>query len=272
MIPIDIVLQGPLHSYTAKIADHYTKLPFVNCVIISCWETCPDINSSMLNWENPRIFVLKNKDPEFPGDWNRNRMIKSSFEGINSSVSDYVIKMRSDQIVSYNSMMMLYEYYFKRKDIDLKFLGDTKLPHSRIGIMGICRDFPYHPIDHIFWGHREDLLNLFGIEHDLSNMKDKNLSEPFEYGDVFVRSEVYLTAPYVAKFSEDAANHVKNPDVYLKDKSEKRSEALETSKKFMDRVFMVFPKIEMQWPKNGMAQYHYDVMATERGGHAYWAE
>lgn len=272
MIPIDIILQGPLQSYTAKIADEYTKLPFVNAVIISCWETCQDIDPSMLSWENPRIFVLKNKEPEFPGDWNRNRMIKSSYEGINSAVCDYAIKMRSDQLVSYDSMMMLYEFYFKRKEISVKFLNNNNQPHSRIGIMGICRDFPYHPIDHIFWGHREDLLHLFGIEHDSFSMADKNPPEPFEYGDVFIRSEVYLTVPYVAKFSEAASIHAKNPDLYLKDKSQKRSEALQTSKEFMDKIFMVFPKIDMQWPKNGMMQYHYDVMATERGGHAYWAE
>jgi hypothetical protein len=39
----------------------------------------------------------------------------------------------------------------------------------------------------------------------------------------------------------------------------------------MEELFLLFPKIQMQWPKNGMQQYHYDVMETERGGHAYWA-
>ncbi len=39
----------------------------------------------------------------------------------------------------------------------------------------------------------------------------------------------------------------------------------------MDEIFLVFPMIQMQWLKNGMSQYHYDVMSTERGGHMYWA-
>lgn len=269
MTPVDIVLQGPMMSYTAMTADYYTKLPFVNSVIISCWETCPDIDETMISWENPKIYVLKNKDVEFPGSWNRNRMIKSSLEGLKAVVMDYSIKMRTDQIVSLDSMSKLYDYYFNKNKINISYLDNKTKPYSKIGIMGICSDYPYHPIDHIFWGHRSDLLDLFDIPYDTSWYDEAALNKPYE--ELYVRSEVYLTTPYIAKFHPEAKKHLENPDLYLKDKSPKISETLDLSKQLMEKIFVLFPQIQMQWPKNGMAQYHYDVMATARGGHAYWA-
>ena len=126
MNPIDIIMQGPMHPYTAQIADMYTRLPFVNNVIISCWDTCPDIDDTMISWENPRIYVLKNKDVEFPGSWNRKRLIKSSYEGLKCSVTDYCIKMRTDQIVSNDSMMMMYYHYFDNCKINISFLNKSQ--------------------------------------------------------------------------------------------------------------------------------------------------
>jgi hypothetical protein len=269
MIPIDIVLQGPLQSYTARIADHYTKLPFVNAVVISCWETCPDIDDTMIDWENPKIYVLKSKDVEFPGSWNRNRLVKSSYEGIKATAADYVIKMRGDQIVSLESMAKLYDYYFNKHKVNPKYFGEEPKPLAKIGIMGMCKDYPYHPIDHIFWGRREDLLTLFGIEYDMSWYDEAALKRPYE--ELYTRSEVYLTTPYVGKYNKEAAKHLIDADTYLKDRASKASEALNTSQEVMEELFLLFPKIQLQWPKNGMQQYHYDVMETERGGHAYWA-
>ena len=269
MIPIDIVLQGPLQPYTARIADQYTKLPFVNAVVISCWESCPDIDDTMIDWENPKIYVLKSEAVEFPGSWNRNRLVKSSYEGIKATAADYVVKMRGDQVVSLESMLKLYDYYFSKSEINPEYFGEEAKPLAKIGIMAICKDYPYHPIDHIFWGRKEDLLTLFGIEYDMSWYDEAVSKKPYE--ELYIRSEVYLTTPYVAKYNKEAAIHLADADTYLKDKAPKVSEALEVSQEVMKQLFLLFPKIQMQWPKNGMQQYHYDVMETERGGHAYWA-
>lgn len=57
---IDIILQGPMHPYTPQIAQEYMKLPFVNRIIVSCWETDPDYPI------NQDILVLKNKDVFYP--------------------------------------------------------------------------------------------------------------------------------------------------------------------------------------------------------------
>ena len=265
MIPLDIVLQGPLYPYTLDIANYYsTGLPFVNCVIVSCWETCP-----LVEWDNPRVFLLRNQDVEYPGNWNRNRLIKSSFEGISVAPSEYVIKMRTDQIVSLNSMNKLYKYYFEKNYINVKYLNSSNKPYSKIGIMGICSDFPYHPIDHIFWGHKQDLIDLFNIPYDNTWYDEQTTNK--SYDELYIRSEVYLGSYYASRFNKEAKKHLKSPDLYLKGKSLNINESLNLSQKIMEKIFLLFPPIQMKWPKAGLMQYHYDVMATERGGHAYWA-
>lgn len=264
LTPFDIILQGPLYPYTLDIANHYSTLPFVNCVIISCWETCPQVE-----WTNQRIFLIRNQDTDYPGNWNRNRLIKSSFEGIKAAPSEYAIKMRTDQIVSLDSMSKLYAYYLQRSKISTEHFNSSRKPHSKIGVMGVCLDFPYHPIDHIFWGYKQDLINLFNIPHDTSWYDEENTDKT--YDDLYIRSEVYLGSHYAAKFNTEAQKHLECPDLYLKGKSPKIAESLNTSRKLMEELFLLFPPIQMQWPKAGLMQYHYDVMCTERGGHAYWA-
>lgn len=262
MIPTDIILQGPVHPYTEEIANHYSVLPFVNCVIVSCWENSPAFNSN-----NPRVFQIHNQDVPFPGSWNRNRLIKSSYEGLKVAPSEYAIKMRTDQVVSHSSMESLYQYYHQKKDATIQRIDGT--PTEKIGVMGICSDFPYHPIDHVMWGRTQDLVDFFNIPHDMSWYDEQAIGK--SYGEIYTRSEVYITTPYIAKFSLLAQKHLSDPDKYLKDKAEGVEEALAESKRILDDILLVFPPFQMQWPKNGMAQYHYDVMATEQGGHAYWA-
>lgn len=262
MIPTDIILQGPVHPYTEEIANYYSTLPFVNCVIVSSWKDSPSLISN-----NPRVFQLQSEDASFPGSWNRNRLIKSSYEGLKVAPSDYAIKMRTDQIVSLDSMNKLYNYYHNGNSTDIKRLDGKTV--EKIGIMGICSDFPYHPIDHVLWGRTKDLIDFFDVPHDTSWYDEQAIGK--SYGEIYVRSEVYVTTPYVAKFSIQTQTHLSNPDKYLKDKADSVEEALVESRRVMDDIFLVFPPFQMQWPKNGMMQYHYDVMATEQGGHAYWA-
>jgi hypothetical protein len=267
MISTDIILQGPVYPYTEEIANHYSTLPFVNCVIVSGWKDSPVFSSN-----NPRVFQLYNDDVSFPGSWNRNRLIKSSYEGLKVAPSEYAIKMRTDQIASLDSMMKLYHYYHEKKDSNLKRLDGATT--TKIGVMGICSDFPYHPIDHILWGRTQDLIDFFDIPYDMTWHDEKSPENKDKcYGQMYTRAEVYITTPYISKFSTIAQKHLADPDKYLKEVAENmcNPEALVESKRIMDDIFLVFPPFQLQWPKNGMNQYHYDVMATYRGGHAYWA-
>jgi len=261
MIPFDIVLQGPFYPYTLEVANSYSSLPFVNCVIISCWDSC-----SIPEYNNPRVFVIKNRDVDYPGNWNRNRLIKSSLAGIDVAPSEFVVKMRTDQIVSLSSMSKMYEYYLEKRSITSTLLSNY--PNFKIGVMGICLDFPYHPIDHIFWGNRQDIYTLFDIQYDMTYHDESSTDKA--YDDLYIRSEVYIASQYVAKYNTLAEKQLQESELYLKGNSPNISESLENSKYIMDELFLTFPPIRMQWPKAGLYQYHYDVMSTERGGHTYW--
>ena len=44
-----------------------------------------------------------------------------------------------------------------------QFYYDSKKPKNRICVSGNFSEFSFHPRDHLFWGNREDLIDLFSI-------------------------------------------------------------------------------------------------------------
>jgi hypothetical protein len=256
---MDIVLQGPMHDYTPTIAVEYSKLPFVNNVIISCWDSCPI-------YEMPsNIKLVCSSDSPTTGFGNRNRQIKSSRNGLEYVMTEFCAKLRTDQFVSLDSMHKLYNYYFSNCEINSPF--KTATPYNKIGVHGVCRDFAFHPIDHIFWGNAQDLVKFFDIEYDTQLPTPSGKSD----FDNYIRSETYITLPYVLHHYNELLHLKENYTEYLLDNSPLRREAISISEQLMPTLFYVFPKIELNWIKYGMPSYHYEVMESERGGHAYWS-
>jgi hypothetical protein len=249
-----------MHEYTPAIAVEYSKLPFVNNVIISCWDSCPvyDVPSN--------ITVVRSSDSPTPGFGNRNRQIKSSRNGLEYVLTEFCAKLRTDQLISMNSMNKLYNYYFSNCEVSTEFKNET--PYNKIGVHGVCRDFAFHPIDHVFWGNTQDLVKFFDIDYEDMPKPPDGVSD----FDHYIRSETYITLPYVIKHYNELSYLNDNYTEYLLDNSSLRQEALAISERLMQTLFYVFPKIELNWIKYGMRSYHYSVMESERGGHAYWSE
>ena len=89
---------------------------------------------------------------------------------------------------------------------DIKFL-DNSGPSGFIFVYGMTKRFPFHPRDHIFWGHTSDLLILFDIPYN-NKMPDKvlsnNLPQNPDYELInYVRAESYIGMHYYAKFNEE---------------------------------------------------------------------
>ena len=153
---IDIVLQGPIWPTTLQTAVYYLELIFVNKVIISTWE---EENIEELNI--PNIEIIKSPKPPFrPSATGLNTIdyqIVSSFEGIKKTTSDIIIKMRTDQTIHQEDMIMMNEFVFKGiNDTDLIYRDGTKRK-GNVYVLGLNRIFPFHPQDHVFWGYREDI-------------------------------------------------------------------------------------------------------------------
>jgi len=255
---LDIVLQGKYSDYVLETAEHYLELNFINKVIISCWV---DDNIPVNN--NPRISYIQNHYPKVNGTGNRNLQIVSSYNGLKYATTEFAIKMRNDQKYDHQSMVNMYNFFFKNKQKVLNFENDESRPKNRILTAGNFYAFPFHPRDHIFWGNREDLLDLFntpledlGIE-DKVNMKREDY---WKYYDCYIRTESYIGSHYCSNFDERIKKWLLKPDEYLYDNSANYNEALELSESITKKIFKSFPKegIDLEWNKYGWEKYPYE--------------
>ena len=270
---LDIILQGPIYPETTEIVKNYLSLPFVSKIIISTWKNQPNIQI-----ENQNIIEIRSSDVTNPGPGNINRQIISSQRGFALAEEEIAVKMRTDQIISVNSMHKMNAYFQKhcaKDDREFDYDSCSFLP-SPIFVLGMYRDFLFHPRDHVFWGYREDLKNLFSLPlYELPENKNPKGSDL--YWSNMVRPETWIGVHYYYKIlgyrnlnnRETIINFLKDPVNYLTDQSSKHNEAMAFYSNHRESAFKPFPKIEMRWPKHGLEEYHYHVGAKLS---EYWAE
>ena len=267
---IDIVLQGRYSDYAYQTAQIYINLDFVNKVILSCWE-----DDEVPTIHNKNIIVIKNKYPDSRGTGNRNLQIVSSLEGLKLTSTEFVVKMRNDQRYSWDSMnrmKIIYEHNNKRKG---KYINDESKPRNIIYTAGNFPLFAFHPRDHIFWGHREDLIDLFNIPLELRSISetvDIPHEDYWKYYDSFIRTESYIGAHYAAKFHEDVRKFLLKPQDYLYDNAPFYNQALDLSNEIYKQMFCSFPRqgIDLEWAKYNWWSYPYD---TQQANYCEtWAE
>jgi hypothetical protein len=263
---LDIVLQGPANSYTLEIANHYLCLPFVNNIIISCWE-----GDSIFDTYNSKIILLKNKNIPNSGCGNRNFQIKSSLEGLKLVKCNFAVKLRSDQKIGLNSMYAMFHFYNKHKERELHFHNNPSKPKNKICVAGIFRPFPFHPRDHIFWGNTQDLIDIFNIPYCDDNYYKEfdNVNDNILYKQT-IRTEAYIAVHYYAKFEPKIDLFINNYKSYLVDDAPLISETFKVNDEIITKVFKPFPKIDLEWPKYNLSNYHYDY--TEKMLGEYWSD
>ena len=255
---IDIILQGKYSNYVLDTANEYLKLDFVNNIIISCWadDYLPSISNS-------RIIFVQNSYPSVNGTGNRNLQIVSSLGGLKHVTTEFVIKMRNDQRYDFDSMVKMYEFFHQNKERMVTFEGDETRPKNRVLVAGMFEGFPFHPRDHVFWGHKEDLIDIFdmpleprGIE-DIVKMKREDY---WKYYDCYIRTESYIGSHYASKFDERIKKWLLKPDQYLHDNAPHYNEALSLSNTLSKKIFKSFPKegIDLEWDKYNWSTYPYD--------------
>ena len=263
---IDVVLQGKYNENVIPIAEYYLELDFVNNIIISCWEgdNVPEIT-------NDRIIVIKNGIPDNPGTGQRNLQIISSLNGLKKAETEFAIKIRNDQRYTHESMNKMYAFYEEYKEKKLSFYYDQKKPKNRICVLGNFAEFSFHPRDHLFWGNREDLIDLFALPLDTWAITDKiKFIQPEDYAlyyEHFIRSETYIGAHYLANFNRMINYYLLDPKKYLYDNSEKYYETKKLSDQLTPQVFKSFPRegIDLEWYKYGWKTYPYDIQRDNFG-------
>lgn len=255
MIKLDIVLQGPCSSATEEIISLYRKLDFVDNIIVSSYAHTLNFNlPGYVKWvENDYITP--------PGTGNRNLHINTSINGMNHVTSKFSIKMRTDQIISLASMNMMYNYWIYYDDPDNRLILPNQ-PLGRIYVLGLYTRYPYHPRDHLFWGFTDDIKHLVNIPFDLNpNQRDDYTAK--------VRAETWFGQFYYARYDESIFEHIQHPLAYTVDNAIFHKIAMEKDWALRDKLFKVFPRISMSWPKHNLNEYHYHV-GEELS--EYWAD
>lgn len=244
---IDIVLQGPYTDFTDEIIESYLQLDFINKIIVSCWE-----QDKKDEYSSDRVqFVRNNIYPPYSGVMNVNLQIITSLSGIKKSESKYVGKMRSDQKFNHQGMINMFNFFVKHKE------------RKKIFICGDYFAFLFHPRDHVFWGHKDDMINLFDIPFEVNDVCQKlgvNRSNAGSHMHLLTRPETYLGAYYCSRFDDRVKVMVENQNHYLYDNAEKWEESNKVSKEVMPKAFKSFPRegVDFIWPKNNIYTLPYD--------------
>lgn len=252
MIKLDLVLQGPVSSVTGEIIEQYSKLEFVNNIILSSYR--------QQNFLIPdKVIFVENNLMANPGLKNRNHQINTTRNGLKFVTTQHCVKLRTDQIIPVHSMYKLYDFWLssRRTVTGRGFVT----PQENIYVLGMYKKHVYHPRDHVFWGNTEDIKNFFSIPFDCKNNQIEDYNR-------YTRTETYIGQFYYARLEPTIYNHILNPTEYLVDNAPKKQEALKLDYELRDTLFKVFPRIDMSWPKYGLQKYHYAIVSLNET--EYW--
>jgi hypothetical protein len=181
----------------------------------------------------------------------------------------------------------MYDFYNQHSERLLTFTDDNQKPLNRICVAGHFPFLPFHPRDHVFWGNREDLIDLFSLPPENPDLYDR-IGDPsiaevimkknaewlfyehpqFLGGPVpLMRFEARLGLHYISKFSEDAKHMLNNPLDYVHDGAPHWAEARDLSYELTHKVFKSFPRVgvDFTWPKLGWTNYPYHQQNSQYG-------
>jgi hypothetical protein len=243
---MDIVLQGQYEEYTDEIIEEYLKVPFVNNIIVSCWD-----NDRADNYHSSRVKYVRSSYPLTPGTCNKNLQITTSFAGIKHCKTKFSAKMRSDQKYDYASMMNMYEFMMENHT------------EGKIFVAGTFPSLLFHPRDHIYWGETKDLHILFDIPLEYNSLIDKVRIGKYElaqYANYLTRPETYIGAHYCTRFNDRVKRMLIEPEKYLYDNAPSWNEAHAVSTEVLPKAFKCFPStgIDLVWPKRNTYSYPYE--------------
>lgn len=248
-LKFDLIIQGKYYDYTDKLVECYSNLPFVNNVIVSCWED-DNVNSTIIK-ENCKL--IRSQYPVSPGNGNENLQIVSSLNGLKESTSEFSIKIRSDQLYTVESMMEMYNFFVEHLQKELSYHYDYEKPKGKIFVVGVHPDLLFHIRDHMYWGYTDDLIDLFDIPLEKNSVLEvinlPNSRDLGHYFDCFIRVESYIGAHYCARFQPLINRMLLKPSDYLHDGASNWNQAKEISNELVPKVFKSFPRsiIDFDW-------------------------
>ena len=257
---MDIIMQGGMWPGTIDTAENYIKHDFVENVIISTWTSEFKPN----NERTEGIHIVYQKIPENPGQGNINLQILSSREGLRlSELSDTMIaaKTRTDQHISDDSLIQMNEIFSRHDHGSVKrFFDGSVYPLSHIFVLGLQTKFPFQTQDHIFWGFRRDLIQLFNCplnqepvtgqygKPEWGNHAQRDVGLDFTK---HLRMPIWLTGHYYARGYSVIYKMLENYKDYLCDGAKHQSASMDVYNAMIPYFFKPFPRVDIWWEKMG---------------------
>lgn len=268
---IDVVVQGPYTDFTDFVCESYLKIPFVNNVIVSCWE------NDKTPKKHKRIKVVRNKHPESRGSGNKNLQIVSSLNGLKECETRFSIKTRSDQRFTYDSMMKMYDFFMNNNERTSSYQYNPIRPYNRILVAGVYPHLLFSVSDHIYWGNTEDLIDMFDIPLERNSLIDivrVPKERLIKYKNFFIDAETYIGAHYCANFNDEVNRMLLLPKEHLYDDAIYWYYSKEVSDSILFNVFKSFPKtaIELEWVKFRTDGFKFDFNEYINNPYSKWHE
>jgi len=249
---MNIIIQGaPYGDFTKQVAHDYATIDLVTKVIISTWE---DESITEADLDNSKIILLKNKMPENNGPGNMNLQIVSTREALKICDDGLIMKTRSDQHLYKHSFQKWMNFFNAHKFENTLRYRDGEKQKSKIFLIGNNKRFPFHPQDHFFWGHKQDLERLFSLPLWATpawTWKDA----PINFTER-LRPNIYLGINYYQQFYPEVEDFAADESRYLRDNAPEYHKAMDFYTPRRDSIFGVFPRIEMWWAKQNSGYWY----------------
>lgn len=172
---ITVVVQGPVQTFqdrpqepnitTKCLQSVRTFLPGAK-IILSTW---PDQDLSGLDYDE--LVITPDPGPNSrnyteegePQQYNNNRQIVSSREGLKRVTTKYTVKLRSDNFLTSNKFVELQQRYTKRSELYTLF--KERVVVSDVFTRKYAKGFPvaFHVSDFFYFGCSEDVLALWSM-------------------------------------------------------------------------------------------------------------
>jgi len=222
---IDLILQGPLQSYTREVLIHYKETNLFNKIFYCHWTSEDSLNE-------PGIEEVFCDPPSLAGSGNCNYQIVSSLAGVSKSQATYCLKMRADVLIQKEDLQKFLPYY----------LGAAA---GRVLCLALSRDYSFFSWDFFYFGTQNQVLNLFNSPLQYSENHFPNLQRA-------IIPETYITAAYIAK-TDQRVRDMMDPSCindFLVQHQPGYAMSRLLSETVLDTYFKPIPDINIRWIKH----------------------
>lgn len=199
---ISFIVQGPIISPAAKTAQNYTT----NEVLESIRKHFPKSQIVLSTWKGAETAHLDydslvlNDDPgplNLNGiDYNINRLIRSTVNGLSNCINDYVVKTRTDVIFTSNALL---SEMISIEPVNSRYkLFQNKVLSTNFYVRDpVKSNILYHPSDILLIGTKSDIGLLFN--HELATYNEFNRAGEAGGFDNRIVNEQYLLLKTIKK-------------------------------------------------------------------------